>query len=36
MSRKARIDIEGYWYHIIGRGVNKEKIFYDDEDKKFF
>ncbi len=36
MSRKARIDIEGYWYHIIGRGVNKEKIFYDDEDKNFF
>lgn len=35
MSRKPRIFIEGYWYHICTRGQRKEPLFFspDDRDK---
>lgn len=35
MARKPRIDIPGY-YHIINRGVNRQTIFLDNEDKETF
>ncbi|RKY55855.1 MAG: hypothetical protein DRP89_02480 [Candidatus Neomarinimicrobiota bacterium] len=28
--------IEGYFYHVFNRGNNREKIFYDDENCKYF
>ncbi|MBN1869715.1 MAG: transposase [Candidatus Omnitrophica bacterium] len=35
MPRKPRIDHPGY-YHIINRGVNRQNVFLEDEDKKKF
>jgi len=32
MARTARIDIENYWYHIIARGLNSNKLFLKEED----
>lgn len=34
--RKARIKSEAGYYHTMIRGVNKQNIFYDIEDRKFF
>lgn len=34
MSRKPRICFEGAFYHVTSRGDNKEKIFYNDWDRK--
>jgi len=36
MPRKSRIDAPGALHHVIARGINREKIFRDDEDKKNF
>jgi len=35
MARKERITIAGY-YHIVNRGVEKRKIFMQDEDYDIF
>lgn len=36
MPRIARVCAEGYSHHITQRGNNKEKTFFDDEDKRFY
>ena len=36
MSRKARIDAPGAFHHIICRGIERRKIFYDDMDRDNF
>lgn len=32
MARVARVDIEHFWYHIISRGLNRNKLFLEEED----
>ncbi len=36
MPRKARIDAPGALHHIIVRGIERRKIFYDDSDRENF
>jgi len=36
MSRPLRISYKNAYYHITSRGHRKEKIFYDDKDKRIF
>jgi len=36
MPRKARIDAPGALHHIILRGINRKKIFFDDPDRDDF
>ena len=36
MPRKARIDAPGALHHIIVRGIERRKIFYDDSDRDNF
>jgi REP element-mobilizing transposase RayT len=36
MPRKARIDAPGAFHHIICRGIERRKIFYDDTDRDNF
>ena len=36
MPRKARIDAPGALHHIIVRGIERRKIFYDDRDRDYF
>ncbi len=36
MPRKARIDATGALHHIIVRGIERRKIFYDDRDRDNF
>ena len=36
MPRKARIDAPGALHHIILRGIERRKIFYDDDDRENF
>jgi REP element-mobilizing transposase RayT len=36
MPRQARIDIPGALHHIIGRGIERRKIFQDDTDREDF
>ena len=36
MPRIARVCADGYPHHITQRGNNKEKAFFDDEDKRFY
>jgi REP element-mobilizing transposase RayT len=36
MPRKARIDAPGALHHIIVRGINRRKIFFDDSDRDDF
>ena len=36
MPRKARIDAAGALHHIIVRGIERRKIFWDDTDRDFF
>jgi len=36
MPRKARIDAPGALHHIIVRGINRRKIFFDDQDRDDF
>jgi len=35
MTRIARVCAEGYPHHITQR-ANKDKVFFDDEDKRFY
>lgn len=36
MPRKPRLDAPGLLYHVMARGINREKIFYDDFDRFAF
>jgi putative transposase len=36
MPRKSRIDVPGVLHHIIGRGIERSRIFLDDEDRDSF
>jgi len=36
MPRRARIDAPGALHHIIGRGIERKKIFLDDGDRDNF
>ncbi len=36
MPRQARLDVPGALHHIMVRGINKSKIFKDDQDKRRF
>lgn len=36
MSRPLRIEFQGAWYHVMNRGANYAKIFYDKEDYTLF
>jgi REP element-mobilizing transposase RayT len=36
MPRKARIDAPGAFHHIIGRGIERRKIYYEDSDRDDF
>ncbi len=36
MPRKARIDTPGALHHIIVRGIERRRIFYDDLDRENF
>ena len=36
MPRKSRIDVPGALHHIIGRGIERSKIFLNDEDRNDF
>jgi REP element-mobilizing transposase RayT len=36
MPRKSRIDAPGALHHVIARGINRQRIFRDDPDKKNF
>ena len=36
MPRIARVCVEGYPHHITQRGNNKEKVFFDKEDRQFY
>ena len=36
MPRKARIDMPGALHHIIVRGIERRRIFYDDLDRRNF
>ena len=36
MPRKARIDAPGALHHIIGRGIERQRIFWDEQDRQRF
>ena len=36
MARRARVEYPGAFYHVITRGNQRQKIFYDDQDRKKF
>jgi putative transposase len=36
MSRPLRIEVEGGWYHVISRGIERREIFGDDSDRRDF
>jgi hypothetical protein len=36
MPRKARIDVAGALHHILVRGIERRKIFWDDADRDSF
>ena len=36
MPRKARIDAPGALHHIIGRGIERQRIFWDEQDRHRF
>jgi REP element-mobilizing transposase RayT len=36
MARSIRIQMAGGFYHVMARGNRREKIFADDEDRRFF
>jgi hypothetical protein len=35
MPRQARIDAPGALHHVIARGIERDKIFRDDQDRDF-
>ena len=36
MPRSARLDAPGVLHHVMGRGIEKRKIFFDDRDRDDF
>jgi REP element-mobilizing transposase RayT len=36
MPRKPRLDAPGVLQHVIARGIERKKIFFDDKDYQFF
>ena len=36
MARSIRIQIPGGFYHVMARGNRREKIYADDDDRRFF
>ncbi|MFH1630178.1 MAG: transposase, partial [Pseudomonadota bacterium] len=36
MPRKTRIDVPGALHHVIGRGIERREIFFDDQDRENF
>ncbi len=36
MPRKPRLQLAGGFFHVFGRGVRREPIFWDDEDRQYF
>lgn len=36
MARPLRIEFSGAWYHVMNRGINRMKIYLNDEHKKMF
>jgi hypothetical protein len=36
MARSIRIEYGGAFYHVMARGNRRERIFFDDEDRRFF
>ncbi|MFZ3046277.1 MAG: hypothetical protein WA151_10205 [Desulfatirhabdiaceae bacterium] len=36
MPRQSRIDSSGALRHVIGRGINRQKIFLNDDDRRNF
>jgi putative transposase len=36
MPRLARLDAPGVLHHVIGRGIERRKIFYRDKDREDF
>jgi hypothetical protein len=36
MSRPIRVDVEGGWYHISARGIERRTIFGDEREHKHF
>ena len=36
MARPLRIDSPGYWHHVMGRGIARQKVFLCDEDRLDF
>ena len=36
MSRSVRIEFPGAFHHVMARGNRRQKIFLDDDDRRFF
>ena len=36
MVRPLRIEVEGGWYHVISRGIERREIFRDDSNRRDF
>jgi len=36
MARKPRLDVDGGFYHLITRGVERRDIFHDEQDYRKF
>src|SRR5437588_77163 len=36
MARPLRIEVEGGWYHVISRGIERRELFRDDSDRRDF
>jgi hypothetical protein len=36
MARPLRIEFSGAWYHVMNRGIDRMKIYLNDEHKKMF
>jgi putative transposase len=36
MARPLRIQFDGAWYHVMNRGANRKKIFFNNENRKYF
>ena len=36
MARQARLDAPGLMHHVMARGLNRQRIFYDDRDRDDF
>lgn len=34
MSRPLRVDRAGGWYHVMARGINRQRVFLDDSDRR--